>query len=105
MMPCQYITQSGTQGTLDLDAVVDVAKAMSGRRPTWSALLIYDPKAGLLVELRDSPQDVRGNSQDEAEEVDEAYVQEHFGLSSADLSELRRNPKAWRLNVNRKQDV
>ncbi|WP_147289920.1 hypothetical protein [Crenobacter cavernae] len=102
MMPCRFINKSGTVGQVDLDAVVDVARGPSGRKPAWEALVIYDPKTDLLIELRDSPVDCAHGTPDEAEEVEREYVQKHFGLSEADLNELRQHPKRWRLDVNRK---
>lgn len=101
-MPCQYITKNGSVGQLDLDAVVDVVGGPSGRKPSWKALVIYDPKADLLVELRDSPVDFAHGTPDEAEEVDREYVQKHFGLSESDLNELRRHPTRWKFDENRK---
>src|SRR4051794_15952736 len=97
MMPCKFTTKSGTAASLDLDAVFDVVEGPSGRHPNWTALIIYEPTSNVLVELRDAPQDVRGNSASEAEEVDDAYVQNHFGLSEHELASLRAHPKRWRM--------
>lgn len=101
-MPCRFIRKTGAVGQVDLDAVVDVVQGPSGLKPAWKALIIYDPKADLLIELRDSPEDNPHGTPDEAEEVEGKYVQEHFGLSEADLNELRQHPKRWRLDANRK---
>lgn len=101
-MPCQFTTKEGGTAEVDLDAVIDVFGGVSGRRPDWKALLIYDPKSNVLIELRDSPQDSAYGTPDEAEEVDDAYVQKQFGLSEVQLADLRRHPKRWSFIDKRK---
>jgi hypothetical protein len=105
MMPCNFITRTGGVGRVDLDAVFDVAKGMSGKRPGWIALVIYEPNKDLLIEFRDSPNDCAHGTPSEVEEVDDAYVRTHFGLSPTDLASLREHPKRWRLHVNGESSV
>ena len=104
-MPCAFTTKSGATQHVDLDAVVDVARGPSGRKPTWMALVIYDPQSDLLIELRDSLKDFAHGTPDEAEEVGLEYVQENFGLSAAQLSELRQRPKRWSFKTGRRGGV
>ena len=100
MTPCNYAGLDGSIRVLDLDAVIDVAKGPSQRKPGWQALIVYDERANLFVELRDSPQDYRGNAEDEAEQVTEQYVCETFKLDPGQLDDLRRMPRSWQL-INR----
>jgi hypothetical protein len=95
MMPCNYNSDSGKTIGFDLDSVFDVASAYSNHRSGWTATLIYIPETGTLVELRSSPQDIRGNSSEEAQEVSDAYAQDTFGLTLDDLQGIRKNPGGW----------
>jgi hypothetical protein len=105
MMPADYIARDGSRKSFDLDAVFDVIGGYSKRRDGWTALLIFVPQNSAFVELRDSPQDVRGNSADEAEEVDANYILQAFGLSEAQLASIRANPRAWRFIERRQKRV
>jgi hypothetical protein len=92
-----YKNRSGVPTDFDLDAVaLIVASHSSGSRPAWSATLVYVPATQAFVELRSSPPDIRGYSQDEAEEVDAAYVQSTFHVSGEDMARISANPSAWR---------
>lgn len=102
MMPSGYVARDGSTKHFDLDAVVDVVGAYSKRRDGWTALLVYVPATRAFVEVRSSPQDVRGNSMDEAEEVDPQYVFEAFGLTKGQLDAIATSPKAWRF-IERRQ--
>ena len=97
MMPYSYISLAGVERTVDLDSVIDVALGYSARRAEWTATLVFDPKSEVFVELRSSPQDVRGNSAEEAEEVDPGYMASTFGLQSDQLSSVAKQPNEWRL--------
>jgi len=97
MMPCSYTSLTKVQRTLDLDSVVDVVLGYSGRRSGWTATLVFDPESGTFVELRSAPPDVRGNSADEAEEVDAEYMASTFGLQPNQLSAVAERPESWRL--------
>jgi hypothetical protein len=103
MVPCDYLAKDGSRRTFDLDAVFDLVSGYSARHKEWTALLIYVPAIQAFVELRSSPPDVRGNSADEAEEVDEPYIRETFGLSQTQLSSIQANPKGWRFVDQRKR--
>ena len=95
MMPFDYISKSGETKKNDLDAVFDVIGGYSQIRNGWAALIIYIPRTNVFVELRDSPQDVRGNSKAEAEEVDEIYIQKSFGLSQKQIAVFKEKPEKW----------
>lgn len=95
MIPCNYISRSGEIKEFDLDAVFDLVGGNSKLHSGWSALIIFVPSTNAFVELRSSPQDYRGNSDDEAEEVDEAYIQNTFGLTVQQIGTFRSGPKKW----------
>lgn len=97
MMPCSYMSLTKVQRTLDLDSVIDVALGYSGRRSGWTATLVFDHESGAFVELRSAPPDVRGNSADEAEEVDVEYMSSTFGLQPNQLSAVAERPESWKL--------
>jgi hypothetical protein len=97
MMPCSYISLTKVQRTLDLDSVIDVALGYSSRRPRWTATLVFDPESEAFVELRSAPPDVRGNSADEAEEVDAAYMTSTLGLQPNQLAAVVERPESWKL--------
>jgi len=95
-MPCKYDSLSGDRRTTDLDLVVDIVRGYSAKRPQWAATLIFDPESRAFIELRDSPPDVRGNSEDEAEEVDAEYMVSAFGLEFTQISSIVSNPYEWK---------
>lgn len=97
MMPCSYVSLSKAQRTLDLDSVTDVVLGYSGRRSGWTATLVFDPESGVFVELRSAPPDIRGNSADEAEEVDAEYMANAFGLQPTQLHAVTERPESWKL--------
>ena len=101
MMPCKFAALDGSVRELDLDTVIDVILGFSGRRSEWTATVVYDPKSKSFVELRSSPQNYRGNSEEEAEEVSEQYMCDVFQLDQEQLGFVRRNPSQWVL-INRR---
>ena len=102
MVPCEYIDAGGNTVKFDLDAVTDIVAGFSKSRSTWTATLIYVLKTHAFVELRSSPQDVHGDSEDEAEEVSTDYIRETFGISEMELARIKSNPKGWRFIDQRK---
>ena len=97
MIPCKYTGLDGSIRVLDLDTVVDVVKGASLRKAGWKALIVYDEITNALVELRDSPEDYRGNSQDEAEQVTEQYACDAFHMDTRQFGDLYRSPRNWNL--------
>ncbi|QOD91658.1 hypothetical protein H2514_03130 [Lysobacter sp. CW239] len=95
-MPCEYKAKSGQVVEFDLDRVVDVALGFSLARPTWTATLIYVSATDAFVELRSSPQDYRGNSAEESEEVDLVYMSAAFGLNSEQAALVKSDQASWR---------
>ena len=95
-MPCKYIGVDGTEKSLDLDNVIDIARGPSKRKPGWIALIVFEPDSRDFVELRDSPPDVKGNSKDEAEEVTAAYIATAFKIDEKLISRIEKNPHDWR---------
>lgn len=81
-MPCKYLALNGEQDIFDLDSVIDVVRGKSPVKTGWTALIVYQPESKKFIELRDSPQDFRGNSKDEAEEVTPEYVAKEFEINS-----------------------
>lgn len=96
MMPCKYLSIDGVEKTLDLDTVIDIARGASKKKIGWSALIVFDPHSKTFVELRDSPQDVRGNSKDEAEEVTVSYISSAFNIDIKIVSDIENNLEEWR---------
>jgi hypothetical protein len=98
MMHFDYVTSDGSVIASDLDAVIAVLRSpQSGVRRAWTAMIVFVPATGAFVELRSSPPNVRGDSQSEAEEVSTSYLQDTFGLTSAQQSAIKANPGAWRM--------
>jgi hypothetical protein len=101
MIPCDYTSENGRKVTFDLDAVIDVAIGYSKKRQGWTATLIYIPESSAFVELRSAPQDIRGNSKEEAEEVSFAYIGETFAIDNEGLNRVKSDPGNWQL-INRR---
>tara|TARA_R110001606_G_scaffold333660_2_gene481486 strand:+ start:611 stop:913 length:303 start_codon:yes stop_codon:yes gene_type:complete len=97
MMPCKYQTILGGSATIDLDSVFDIVSGYSQRRLGWSALIVYEPLSNVFVELCSEPQDYRGNSATEEQEVDEAHIQTVYGLTATQLSNIKKRPNEWKL--------
>ena len=95
MMPCDYQMIAGDRRVVDLDAVIDVALGYSGVRASWTATLVFDPSSGAFIELRSAPQDLRGNSADDAKQVEADYIGKSFGISELQLAAVIRSPRAW----------
>jgi len=95
MMPFKYRTKLGDLKEFDLDAVFDLVGGFSQVRNGWTATIIFVPKTKEFVELRSSPQDYRGHSEEEAEEVDIEYIQNAFGLSQSQIQTFIACPKSW----------
>jgi hypothetical protein len=104
MMPCNYTAADGSNVVFDLDAVTDVIAAYSGVRRSWTATIVFIPATGTFVELRSSPQDIRGNSQEESVEVSGSYLQDTFGLTKAQQSAIKSQPYAWRF-IDRRSEA
>jgi hypothetical protein len=103
MAPAIYISIDGRPVSYDLDCVSDVAQSYSGKRSGWTCTLIHVPDTDAFVELRSSPQDIRGNSvQEEQEEVDAEYIGQTYGLGLDDLASIRSAPSAWTFVDRRK---
>ncbi len=101
MMPCEYTALDGSLRELDLDSVFDVVLGYSARRVEWTATVVYDPASESFVELRSSPPDFRGNSEEEAEEISDQYMYDVFQLDNDQLQIVRSEPDQWSL-VNRR---
>jgi len=102
MVPCDYIAENGRKVLFDLDAVTDVALGFSKKRQGWTATLIFVPETSAFVELRSSPQDIRGNSKEEADEVSATYISETFAICLEDLIRIKYDPSKWKLIDRRK---
>lgn len=95
MMPCTYTRLNGLQDIFDLDDVIDVVRGDSPSIRGWSALIVYLPLSRQFIELRETPQDLHGNSIDEAEEVNRDYVACGFGLDNQMIENLVTSPTDW----------
>lgn len=101
-MLCDYVALDGNIQDFDLDAVVDVIRTYSYQRPGWNALVIYVPSRNAFVELRSSPPNVHGDSDDEAQEISEQDLQAHYRLTPEACAQIRQNPRSWILIDERK---
>ncbi len=79
---------AGHEIDFDLDLLKVVARGRSGVRKGWSGMLVYCPINKKLIELRSSPPSVRGDSLDEASEVDSNYAWENYGADQSALNQL-----------------
>lgn len=95
MMPYMYTAIDGTTVHFDLDDVIDVAIGFSRKRPQWTSTLIFVLATGAFVELRSSPQDFRGNSQEEAEEASPQYLFATYRLTEENLKYIQKHPNKW----------
>ena len=94
-MQCDYIAIDGKCKEFDLDKVIDFVGGFSKKRDGWSGLICYISNQGIFLELRDSPQDARGNSHSEAEEVTSQYIEAAYQLSSAQITSFLNKPDKW----------
>lgn len=95
MITCDYLDSSGTLQSYNLDSVVDIVRGKSRKKIGWTALIVFDPESKKFIELRDSPPDPRGNSKDEAEEVQESYIISNFELNESDIYQIRKKSFEW----------
>lgn len=102
MMPSDYVSLSGEVRTFDLDAVHEIVRGFSRQRPGWTSIVVFDPADACFIEVRTSPEDVRGNCLDEAQEVDSAYLFDAYCIDASDQAEIRKRPSTWRL-IDRRQ--
>jgi hypothetical protein len=104
MMPCDYISISGKSVQFDLEAVFDVCAGYSGTRKDWTATLVYVPDQNTFVELRSSPQDFRGNSDEEYVKVDSLYIEQTFSITTDQQRFIQQRPNDWSF-INRRENA
>jgi hypothetical protein len=95
MIEYEYLDLNGDRQNFDLDQVIEVVRGNSQKRIGWISLIVFEPTSGVFIELRDSPPDPRGNSKDEAEQVDEDYLTSSFSIDNKSLHNIRSNPTGW----------
>jgi hypothetical protein len=95
MIIFDYTDLTGLKQTYDLDAVIDIIRGKSHKKEGWIALIVFDQASNKFIELRDSPPDPKGNSKDEAEEVDSIYITSHFSVNERDIEIIRKDPSQW----------
>jgi len=96
-MPSDFIDLSGKKREFDLDSVCEVVRGCSHRRNGWASIVVYEPGQGKFIEIRSSPQDFRGNSADEAEEVTPEYLRSAYQISETDVARFLSAPASWKL--------
>lgn len=96
-MPSNFVAVDGTTKAFDLDNVYEIVRGFSEKRKGWTSLVVYEPRHDAFVELRSSLPDIRGNSEDEAEEVVPGYILKSYGLSDGQVAAARLKPTEWRL--------
>lgn len=97
MMPSDFVGLDGKTHEFDLDAVHRLVRGYSKQRPEWTSSVVYEPKKKTLIEVRSSPQDIRGGSADEAQEVTEDYVKDAYRITDIVLAQFLRDPRSWKL--------
>ena len=97
MLPCDYVATDGTIVRFDLKSATGVVRGSSGIKRSWTATVVFVPATAAFVELRSSPQDIRGNSEGEAQEVSPTYLQSTFGLNELQLASIKQRPTDWRI--------
>jgi len=95
MMPSSYEALNGQTSEFDLDAVVDVVNGWSAIKQGWQGFIVYLPTKDQFIELLSTVPDVRGNSQDEAIEVEASYVESTYDVSPEEMMQLRNAPTQW----------
>jgi hypothetical protein len=96
-MPSDFVAFDRSTKTFDLDTVTMIARGFSGKRHGWTGTIVYEPGHDTMIELRSSPPDVRGGSDDEAEEVSPDYIAEQYGLSKGDIAKAQEDPASWKV--------
>lgn len=85
-----FIDLAGHEVDFDLDLLKVIARGRSGIRNGWSGMLVYCPMHKKLIELRSSPPSIRGESLDEASEVEENYARENYEADLEKIADLMR---------------
>jgi len=60
-------------------------RGMSQLHPGWTGSLVFSRELDAFIELASAPPDVRGNSADDAREVDDEYAKRVYGKTRADV--------------------
>lgn len=94
-MQFNYIAIDGQNKNFDLDEVIDLVSGFSKKLDGWSGLIAFIPKQGVFLELRDSPQDARGNRHSEVEEVTTSYIEFAYQLSKTQITDFLKKPNQW----------
>jgi hypothetical protein len=90
--PSDFVDLAGHRREFDLDSVYEVVRGYSKVRAGWTSIVVYEPTQKNFIEVRSSPQDFRGNSADEAEEVTVNYISDAYGMSEQDLDRVSQAP-------------
>lgn len=89
MMHGTYVDTNGVVCDYDLDALKVVAQGSSLINRGWSGLLAFYPQGNVLIELRSSPPNPRGDSKGEASEVDDQYAMDAYHVTAEMLNKIR----------------
>jgi hypothetical protein len=92
MMHGTFTSIDGSVLDIDMDRLKVICQGKSAIKPGWSAMLVHSPDYDTLIELRDSPPDIRGFSNSESTEVTVEYALEAYQLSEDQLREKVRRP-------------
>ncbi len=90
-----YSDFRGKKQPMDLDNVIRILRGWSALKSGWMAYVIYIPASGAFVELLSSPPDIRGNSKEDAVQIDDDYLKATFGVTDDQLSFIRLGPLRW----------
>ena len=94
-MLSNYLAINGQRKDFDLDEVIDFVGGYSKVKDGWSGLIVFIPNQKVFIELRDSPQDARGNCHSEAEEITGQYIEAAYLLSPDQIAGFLKQPNKW----------
>lgn len=85
MIPMNLTRLDGTQTSVDMTRLQRVARGASQIHPGWVGSLVFSRELDAFIELASAPPDVRGNSADDAREVDDEYAKRVYEKTRMDV--------------------
>lgn len=80
MIALKFKRLDGSYEQTDMGSLQFLADGVSKIHFPWESTLVYCKEFGALIELSEAPQDIRGNSEGAAEEVNSIYASEVYGF-------------------------
>lgn len=79
MIPLVVKCLDGTNKTVDMMRLRQVAKGKSELQPGWDSTLTFSSELNAFIELSGAPADIRGNSEGAVNEVEDDYALRIYG--------------------------